>query len=251
MAEPGMKVGELASRTGLSVRTLHHYDAIGLLRPARRTPSGHRLYGMDEVRRLHQIASLRQLGLSLEEIRASLDGPGYTLEEVLGLHVRRVRDEIRRQSRLVDRLEALRRRIAQGKSVTVDDVTGSIHATLDLERYYTPEQLRDLSRRREAMGPGALEAARRDWEALFEAVADARARGVDPASGEARALARRASALIQAFTGGDEGVRASLERLYRQGGSTRVMASAGMDVPDEVMAYYREIMALSASRDGR
>lgn len=50
-----LKVGELARRTGLSVRTLHHYDEIGLLSPARRTATGHRLYGRDEIRRLQQI----------------------------------------------------------------------------------------------------------------------------------------------------------------------------------------------------
>ena len=71
-----LKVGALARRAGLTVRTLHHYEEIGLLVPARRTGSGHRLYGMPEVRRLHQITSLKQMGLSLDEIRASLDGGG-------------------------------------------------------------------------------------------------------------------------------------------------------------------------------
>ena len=47
-----MKVGELTKRTGLTVRTLHHYDEIGLLAPAERTSSGHRLYGETELRRL-------------------------------------------------------------------------------------------------------------------------------------------------------------------------------------------------------
>lgn len=47
-----MKVGALARRTGLTVRTLHHYDEIGLLRPTQRTTAGHRLYGDEEVRRL-------------------------------------------------------------------------------------------------------------------------------------------------------------------------------------------------------
>src|SRR5438045_9670423 len=66
------KVGQLAKRTGMSGRTLHHYDAIGLLSPSRRTESGHRLYDRDDVARLQQIKSLRQLGFALEESRELL-----------------------------------------------------------------------------------------------------------------------------------------------------------------------------------
>ena len=57
-----LKVGELARRTGLTVRTLHHYDEIGLLRPSLHTESGHRLYTAADVGRLQQVVSLRQLG---------------------------------------------------------------------------------------------------------------------------------------------------------------------------------------------
>ena len=61
-----LKIGELASRTGLTVRTLHHYDEIGLLKPSHRTDSGHRLYTVRDLGRLQQIVSLRQLGFSLD-----------------------------------------------------------------------------------------------------------------------------------------------------------------------------------------
>ena len=95
--EEALKVGELARRTGLSVRTLHHYDEIGLLSPARRTASGHRLYGRDEIQRLQQIRSLRQLGFSLMEIRECLDGRRYTLERVVDLHVAVLDEQIEQQ----------------------------------------------------------------------------------------------------------------------------------------------------------
>src|SRR5437763_14695485 len=92
VVEPrGMKVGELAKRTGLSVRTLHYYDEIGLLQPSQLTASRHRLYGPGEVMRLQQIKSLRQLGFSLDEIRACLDAPELSPSRVLELHVKRLR----------------------------------------------------------------------------------------------------------------------------------------------------------------
>lgn len=247
MADPHMKVGELASRTGLSVRTLHHYDEIGLLRPARRTPSGHRVYGMEEVRRLQQIASLRQLGLTLEEIGACLDRPGYSLEEVLGLQVRRLREEIQRQTRLVDLLESLRRRVREGDPLSVHDVTASIEASVRFERYYTPEQLETLERRGRALGEEGLRGAQEDWAAVFAGMADAHAKGLDPAGPEARALARKARGLVEAFTGGDPGMRAALERMYREGGGAQAMRQQGMGVDPEVMAYYGRAMAGLAS----
>ena len=64
----GLLVGQLAAETGLSVRTLHHYDRCGLLRPSARTPSGYRCYRPEDVERLYRIRALQALGLSLAEV---------------------------------------------------------------------------------------------------------------------------------------------------------------------------------------
>src|SRR5215217_3037827 len=103
----GLKVGELARRTGLTVRTLHHYDAIGLLKPSLHTESRHRLYTAGDVARLQQVLSLRQLGFSLEEVRACLDRPGFSPLEVVRLHLGRLREQIELQRKLCERLEAV------------------------------------------------------------------------------------------------------------------------------------------------
>jgi MerR family transcriptional regulator, thiopeptide resistance regulator len=71
------KIGELARRTGLTVRTLHHYDEIGLLSPVERSGGGHRVYGEADVQRLYRIVSLRSLGFPLEAIAAALDADGF------------------------------------------------------------------------------------------------------------------------------------------------------------------------------
>lgn len=78
-----LTVGELAKRTGLTVRTLHHYHAIGLLTPSARAENGYRLYGRDEIARLHQIQALSRFGLALAEIGAYLDQPGARLADVI------------------------------------------------------------------------------------------------------------------------------------------------------------------------
>lgn len=79
------RIGELAAATGISVRTLHHYDHIGLLRPSARTEGGQRRYGERDLLRLQQIMTLRLLGFSLKEIATVLDQPHYDLVRSLGI----------------------------------------------------------------------------------------------------------------------------------------------------------------------
>src|SRR5690242_13776639 len=78
MAFAGMKVGDLAKRAGVTVRTLHHYDRLGLVVPSMRTGAGHRLYGERDLRRLGGVVMLRGMGMSLEEIKKSLGARGRT-----------------------------------------------------------------------------------------------------------------------------------------------------------------------------
>jgi DNA-binding transcriptional MerR regulator len=80
------KVGALAAATGLTVRTLHHYEDIGLL-VAGRTESGHRVYSDEDVERLYRIGLLRRLGLPLGEIAKALDDPSWDLRGAMTSHL--------------------------------------------------------------------------------------------------------------------------------------------------------------------
>jgi len=77
------QVKEVAELSGLSIRALHHYDAIGLLTPSFRTAAGYRVYDADDLLRLQQIMIGRELGLSLEDIRRSLDDPSFDRRSAL------------------------------------------------------------------------------------------------------------------------------------------------------------------------
>jgi MerR family transcriptional regulator, thiopeptide resistance regulator len=94
--EPGtlIRVGDLASAAGLTVRALHHYEDIGLLNPAARTAAGHRLYDAGSVERLYRITRLRRLGLSLDQIASALDDPDWGLAGALRHHVSTVDTQI-------------------------------------------------------------------------------------------------------------------------------------------------------------
>ena len=96
-----MNVGEVAALAGVTVRTLHHYDRIGLLSPSGRSAAGYRLYAPDDLDRLHQVLLYRELGFSLEDVAALLDDD--TDPEA----------HLRRQHRLLlDRLERTRAMVA-------------------------------------------------------------------------------------------------------------------------------------------
>ena len=112
MRPPPWKVGELAQRTGLSVRTLHHYDEISLLVPSYRTESGHRLYTVADVARLQQIKSLRQLGFSLDEVRDCLDRADFSPLTLIRTHLARLREQIELQRQLCDQLDKIASHLA-------------------------------------------------------------------------------------------------------------------------------------------
>src|SRR5260221_2255137 len=85
------KVGALARATGLTVRTLHYYDEIGLLPPSARLAGGHRLYDAADVARLYRIIRLRQLGFPLDQVDAVLAEPEWQLAPAIERHLAQAR----------------------------------------------------------------------------------------------------------------------------------------------------------------
>src|SRR5512136_2331510 len=94
-------VQQLARLAGVSVRTLHHYDHIGLLAPSARTAAGYRLYGAADLLRLQQILFFKELDLPLDEIQDILDDPDFDQIEALESHKRLLRERADRLARLL------------------------------------------------------------------------------------------------------------------------------------------------------
>ena len=211
-----IKVGKLASQTGISIRTLHYYDEIGLLSPPLRTDTEHRLYTPDDVKKLQKIMSLRQLGFSLEEIRSCLERPEFSLKHVLQLHITRLQEQIAQSHQLLKRLEEIVGNPAA--LVTVEHLLQTIEAIAMFEKYYTLEQLNILKQRREKLGEEQIQQGEAEWRRLIEQARMAMENHLDPASESVQELARRWQELIQLFTGGDAGIERSLNTLYQQEG---------------------------------
>jgi MerR family transcriptional regulator, thiopeptide resistance regulator len=212
------RASEFAELTGVTVRTLHHYDRAGLLKPGRRTGAGYRLYGAREFARLQQILTLKFIGLPLEEIKGLLGGRTLDLSETLRLQ-REALTEKRRQLdmalRAVQEAEGVIARGGGGPDwdafKKIVEVITMQHDTEWMKKYYTEEQLADLARRGT---PEVLERGQREWQKLLGEVEAAAAEGLDPAGERAQALAARWDGLVEEFTGGDPGIHENLRRLY-------------------------------------
>jgi len=247
MGERALKVGELARRTGLTVRTLHHYEAVGLLQPTLRTEAGHRLYTTADMARLQQVLSLRQLGFSLEEVHDCLNRRGAPPLEVIRLHVHRLRTQIDMQRELVERLEGLARHLAAAEEISADELLRTIEVMKMTESYYTPEQMEYLQRRREEVGEERMQQAPADWERLTADVRAEMEAGTDPTDPKAQALARRWQGLIDEFTGGDPGIADSLRRMWQERGD-QIAAQHGMGYDPRLFEFMgKALEALKAS----
>jgi DNA-binding transcriptional MerR regulator len=240
------KVGELARRTGVSVRTLRYYDEIGLLAPSHHTAAGYRLYTEAGVIRLQQIKSLRNLGFSLEEIRRFLSRPDVSPERVLQLQIAHLKEQIGLQQGLCDRLEEIARRWGSEETVSTEEFLKIIEVTSMLDKYYTPEQMAELKQRRETLGDERIRQAEGDWKELMEQVQAEMDRGTDPADERVQQLARRWMGLVQEFTGGNPGIEKSLGRMYQE-----ETAVAGLDTAHmrQMMEYVGRAMAASRKPD--
>jgi DNA-binding transcriptional MerR regulator len=116
-----MHVGEVAGLAGVTVRTLHHYDRIGLLSPSGRTSAGYRRYSPADLDRLHQVLLYRELGFPLEEVATLLDDPSADPTEHLRRQHRLLRDRLERTSAMVAAVEKELEARAMGIALTPEE----------------------------------------------------------------------------------------------------------------------------------
>ncbi|MEJ2862783.1 MerR family transcriptional regulator [Actinomycetospora flava] len=183
-------VGQAAERSGLTVRTLHHYDEIGLLRPSRRSAAGYRLYTRDDLVRLQHVVVYRRLGFSLEEVAVLLDAP----DADVAAHLRRQRAEV------MSRLDELAELVTAIDRALEAEVSG-IQLTPDEQRELFGEGFKEEYQQEAQERWGDTEAWRQsqqrtaqytkaDWQAIKAEMDDVNARFAaalqagEPADGE-------------------------------------------------------------------
>ncbi|HEX5499690.1 MAG TPA: MerR family transcriptional regulator [Thermomicrobiales bacterium] len=219
------RIGEAAALAGVTVRTLHHYDRIDVLRPSGRSDAGYRFYDEADVLRLQQIVTLRGLGFGLDRIGAMLDRPDVDLDASM----RAQRLALRRRIVDLDRIDAaiadlLADHAATGgwDWATIERATAASRVAWqdgvrEMERYYTPEQIAEFAAWGEDAGPAEIAEVERLWAELLTEIRAARAAGIDAASPEARRLAERADALVERQFRGHETMKTAVRNAYEAG----------------------------------
>ncbi|OLF13431.1 MerR family transcriptional regulator [Actinophytocola xanthii] len=206
-------IGELAAASGVTVRALQHYDEIGLLRPGDRTSAGHRRYTERDLHRLYRVRALRGLGLSLDEVAAVLDDAGGDLREVLLAQLAALEAHAERVGRLAERVRELLGRL-EDADPGPDDLLTILEMMSVFESYFSQQQRDDLAARRAALGPEAVEAAKREWASLVaEGIALLR-EDPRPEDVRVRALVRRWDEIGTRFHGADEGLTGAARAMW-------------------------------------
>jgi DNA-binding transcriptional MerR regulator len=214
-------IKNLARMAGVSVRTLHHYDAIGLVRPAARSASGYRLYGEDELLRLQTVLFYRELDMSLEEIGRILDEPGYnpvaaleTQGRLLAARAARIAALIKTVDRTIGRLK--------GEIMLSDEELYEGFAKDEIEkikaeaktRWGESEAYAQSQKRVAKMTKEELARVKAEGDAIDAETAVAMRDGKEPGSAPVRAIMARKFEHLRSFYEPSPEIFAGLGRMY-------------------------------------
>ncbi len=221
-ADPQVRsVGAVAALTEISVRTLHHYDRIGLVVPSVRTAAGYRGYTDADIERLHLVLVYRSAGLALDQIRSLLDDPDADVLAHLQRQHSLLCDQAEQLQQTIKAVEELMSAHNRGIQLTAEEqveIFGSAvfdeHDDEARERWGGTEEWRQSRERTAQM-------TKQDWiefkaenDALLDALAEGKRAGVRPGSAQADALAARHRANISRFYDCSDDMHVCLAQMY-------------------------------------
>ena len=208
---------EFAQRAGVTIRALHHYDRLGLLKPSGRTNAGYRVYSDRDFARLEQIVALKFIGFPLFQIRDLLRRKDTDLLAALQQQREILAEKRNHLDRAVLAIERAEKVVAAGGKPDWEPFRKVIEVIQMqtrkdwMKKYYTEEQLANL---RQRWSPALQAESERGWADLVRDTEAAISQGEPPSGETGLKLAERRQALLAMFTGGDPGIEQSLKNLY-------------------------------------
>ena len=191
-------VSEVAGVTGITVRTLHYYDEIGVLHPSGRSRAGYRLYDDDDLDRLHEILLFRELGFGLEDIRRSLADPSLDRREILLRQRDLVNDQANRFRKMVSAIDRVLYTIDGGTTMSKEEmfeVFGDFDPTEfeeeAEERWGDSDLFKESQRRTKTYGKDQWKEAGAEGQEIGKKFAELLANGSDATGEAAMDLAER------------------------------------------------------------
>lgn len=203
-------VAQLAKLAGISVRALHHYDEIGLLKPAHTGKNRYRYYGAEELLRLQQILIHRELGIPLGEIASILNTPGFDRLEVLAQQRERLAAEAKRFAQLVRTIDRTIEKLKGDRAMKDADLYKGIspEKQAEYERWLIaryggdmPERIADSKTSYAALGESAKRAAMEELESVEQGLVEAMHLGIPADSAELDPLHARQRAWVSLMWG--------------------------------------------------
>lgn len=217
-------IGQLARLSGVSVRTLHHYDHVGLLQPAHLAANGYRIYRHREALRLQEILFYCEVGMSLPEIADLLDAPVDAVHRLIQ-HRRRLATEAQRTSKIIETLDATIAHLKGEQDMTADELYRPFSARKQAEYQdwliatYGDDMAESIKTSNEAIQhlPDGMEGAMARLKDIEARLVLAHEADTDPESGKIHDLLEEHRALMTQFWGRDcqpDGVE-GLAKMYR------------------------------------
>lgn len=219
--DDGLTVGRAAALVGVSVKTLHHWDAVGLVRPSERTAAGYRVYSGDDVARVHRVLVYRELGFPLAEIGRILDDPAVDA----AAHLRRQRSllaaRITHLETMVGAVDRMLEASGRGMRLTPEEQVAIFGDDWDPARVEEAEarwggtaQWAQYAERAAAMTPEDWKQVAATTEELNADLAAARRARVTPGSEAANTLAERHRALLSTYFDCTHAMHACIGRMF-------------------------------------
>lgn len=196
------KVGDLAQETGLTVRTLHYYDEIGILRPSQESEGGHRIYNRSDLERLQKILTLKQLGFSLEKIKEAVAKKNFSLNEAtqqLRANLQKRRAELEEIESRLEKAE----KFPLEKDSSGDAILRILSRMNLLEKHLTEDQLRWIHDQNLQFGPERLEELRSEWIEATEVLQKTMKDKLSISDWKTKAICMRWFGIACAFMGGN------------------------------------------------
>lgn len=239
MEKQTWKIGELAKLTGITVRTLHHYDQIGLLSPSQLSDKGHRLYTGKDIERLQQIITLKQLGFSLVEINAFIENQRLNRVQIIKMQLDSVKKQIELQEDLYIRLESIYKLLNSQKDVSVNQFINLIEVTNMVEKYFTKEQLQRMKQQTEQFSDGEKKQIEIEWSQLIAKVRGELEKNTPPENQRVIQLAIQWQKLTNKFVAGDQEIVKAAERFHSENQNNPLQYGVDKDL----YLYIKEAMS--------
>lgn len=227
------RIKEFSKRTGVTVRTLHYYDEIKLLKPSNKSVSGHRLYSESDMLRLQQITTLKFLGFSLEAVKQIIQHPNFDIQaslksqaKVLAKEADKIKNAAKLLQLVIDQLTRFGTvnwqniakiiEILQIQDITVENW---------INKYFSQEELDEFKIRLTKYSPQQQKKYRDQWAKLFAEVK--KKMEASPASAVGQKLAKKWLELVDEVYGDYPKIRQRMWEAMRAGA-----------IPSGMMPYY-------------